>query len=161
MAEAADIDDVVEKKSSKLPILVGLLLAILGGGGGFFAVSNGMLFGDPEVAEEEPELPTPTAPEVAFVPMDPMLITLPPGSAARYLRFVAQLEVEKDAVDEVTTLLPRVVDVLNDYLRLVTVAQLEDPAHLMLLRAQILRRVQIVVGDGLVRDVLIMEFVLD
>ena len=55
---------------------------------------------------------------------------------------------------------PRILDVLNEYLRAVEEIELESPGSLTLLRAQMLRRIAIVVGDGLVRDLLILEFVL-
>ena len=32
--------------------------------------------------------------DVAFVPMEPIMISLPPGASARHLRFTGQLEVE-------------------------------------------------------------------
>jgi flagellar FliL protein len=57
--------------------------------------------------------------------------------------------------------MPRVVDVLNGFLRAVDVTDLEDPAALLRLRAQMLRRVQIVTGEGAVRDLLVMEFVVN
>lgn len=60
-----------------------------------------------------------------------------------------------------TTLLPRVVDTLNTYLRAVDVADLAAPAMAVKIRAQMLRRVQIVTGEGRVRDLLISEFVLN
>ena len=53
-------------------------------------------------------------------------------------------------------LMPRIQDVLNSYLRAVEVRQLEDPSALLRLRAQMLRRVQIVTGEGRVRDLLIL-----
>ncbi len=53
------------------------------------------------------------------------------------------------------------MDVLNGYLRAVDVPALEDPSSLIRLRAQMLRRVQIVTGEGRVRDLLIIEFVLN
>ncbi|MFL9503735.1 flagellar basal body-associated FliL family protein [Rhodopseudomonas palustris] len=40
-------------------------------------------------------------------------------------------------------------------------AEIEDPSAMARLRAQMLRRVQIVTGEGRVRDLLITEFVLD
>ena len=52
------------------------------------------------------------------------------------------------------------MDVLNSYLRAVAVSDLEDPSALVSLRAQMLRRIQLVTGEGRVRDLLIMEFVL-
>ena len=57
--------------------------------------------------------------------------------------------------------MPRVLDTLNTYLRAVDVADLENPAALAKLRAQMLRRVQVVTGEGRVRDLLVTEFVLN
>jgi flagellar FliL protein len=62
---------------------------------------------------------------------------------------------------EVTLLLPRIMDVLNGYLRAIDITQLEDPAALIRIRAHMLRRIQIVTGEGRVRDLLITEFVLN
>ena len=98
---------------------------------------------------------------VAFVAMDPIMISLAPGSSARHLRFAGQLEVTPEHVAEVAGLMPRVLDVLNTYLRAVEVRDLEAPASLARLRAQMLRRIQVVTGEGRVRDLLISEFVLN
>ena len=95
-----------------------------------------------------------------FVPVDPMVISLG-SSAARHLRFQAQLEVGAPHEAEVTKLMPRVVDVLNSYLRALEPEDLEASSALIRLRAQMLRRVQIVTGGDRVRDLLIMEFVLN
>lgn len=62
-------EDTPEKeptKKSKLPLIIGLVLALVGGGGGFFAVYSGMLFGaeshEKEVEIEHPEkLPDPNS----------------------------------------------------------------------------------------------------
>ena len=75
------------------------------------------------------------------------------------MRFVAQLEVPPNYVAEVESVKPRIIDMMNGYLRAVEIAELEDPTALMRLRGQILRRVQVVTGEGRVNDLLIMEFV--
>ncbi len=98
--------------------------------------------------------------DVAFVPMEPIAISLAPGASAKLLRFSGQLEVAPESAAEVAGLMPRVLDVLNTYLRAVDVQDLEEPAALVRLRAQMLRRVQVVTGEGKVRDLLITEFVL-
>ena len=98
--------------------------------------------------------------DVAFVAMEPIAISLKPGSGAKLLRFTGQLEVAPESAAEVAGLMPRVVDVLNTYLRAVEVRDLEEPAALVRLRAQMLRRVQVVTGEGKVRDLLVTEFVL-
>lgn len=163
MSEAEETEGEAPKKSSKLPLIIGLVLAIVGGGGGFFAVYSGMLLGGESHAEElaHEEEPAPDMPDVSFLPVDPMVISLGTHSDNRHLRFKAQLEVPSKYQSDVQTLMPRVVDVLNGYLRAMETADLEDPAMLTKLRAQMLRRVQIVTGQGRVRDLLIMEFVLN
>jgi flagellar FliL protein len=57
--------------------------------------------------------------------------------------------------------MPRIVDVLNTYLRALSLADMEERAALLRLRAQMLRRVQIVAGAGRINDLLVMEFVLN
>jgi flagellar protein FliL len=152
------------KKRSKLPLLLGLVLALAGGGGGFMAVQMGLIGGqaDDSHGEEEmalAELP-PIAP-VAYVAIDPLTVNLPRDSGRQFLRFVAQVEVVPDAASEVEQLRPRIVDVMNGYLRAVEPADFEDPAVLNHLRSQLLRRIQVVTGEGRVRDLLIQEFILN
>jgi len=166
MAEDAETpeetDEDAPAKRSKLPLILGLVLACLGGAGGFYAVNAGLIGGAGEEEEyvEEVEAAE-TLPELAFVPIETLVINLPEDARARHLLFTAQLEVDPQYTSEVEALLPRVVDILNGYLRAVKLSELEDPTALIRLRAQMLRRVQVVVGDGRVRDILIMEFVLN
>jgi len=157
MADIADPQDAAPKKKSKLPLVIGLILALLLGGGGFYATYSGLILGH----HEDAALPVEALPDIAFVPVDPLVITLAPGARARHLRFQAQLEVAKAHQAEVATLMPRILDVLNSYLRAVETKDLEDPVALIRLRAQMLRRVQIVTGEGRVRDLLVTEFVLN
>lgn len=163
MAETEELEEEAPKKKSKLPLLLGLLLAVVGGGGGFYATYSGMILGSDEHSEHadmEPETPVTNMPDVSFVPVDPLVISLN-DRPSQHLRFRAQLEVKSTHQDEVEALMPRVVDVLNSYLRAVDIEDLRDNAALVRLRAQMLRRVQVVTGGGRVNDLLIMEFVLN
>lgn len=154
------LEDPPPARKSKLPLLIGLVLALVLGGGGFYAVYAGLLFGSDHAEEEAvPELAP--LPDIAFVPIAPMVISLGEGGTARHLRFTAQVEVTKPHEAEVALLMPRILDVLNGYLRAIDVHDLEDPTALIRLRAQMLRRVQIVAGEGRVRDFLVTEFVLN
>ncbi len=149
-------------KKSKMPLVIGVVLALLGAGGGFYATWSGMILGsggESHAQDAEKEIKDPFA-DIAFVEIDPMVISIDARPERRLLRFRAQLEVPKSYQEDVTKLLPRVVDVLNSYLRALEVTDLEDQAALTRLRAQMLRRVQIVTGQGRVNDFLIMEFVL-
>ncbi len=149
-------------KSKKLPIILGLILALAGAGGGFYAVSSGLLASHHE-AEKHAQAAEPVddLPEIGFVEIPPILISLASGRSVQHLRFRAQLEVADGYQSDIELVQPRIVDVLNSYLRALDLTDLKDPMALTRLRAQMLRRVQIVAGKGRVRDLLIMEFVLD
>ena len=160
MAEAEEPQDAEPKKKSKLPLILGLVLFAALGGGGFYAVYSGLILGQPTASavagEHAGELP-----DIAFVALDPVTITLGDVSENIHLRLAAQLEVNAHMESEVVLLKPRILDVLNGYLRAVEVAELGDPHALVRLRSQMLRRIQIVTGEGRVRDLLVTEFVLN
>jgi flagellar FliL protein len=146
-----------KKKGGKLGLVLGIVLALAGGGGAFYAVNSGMILGSSDDHAEEEHVEQPDE-KVAFVPIDRIIVSM--GSQARYqLRFNAQLEVVPDKAEQVTLLMPRILDVLNGYLRAVDVEELEDPSALLNIRIQKLRRVQLVTGKGHVNDLLITEFV--
>jgi flagellar FliL protein len=145
-----------------LPLLIGLVLAAGGGAGGYWAVTAGPFAPAPDaVAEAAP--PGPAAPPltVAFVPLETLVISLGPGETSRHLMFTAELEVDPVHREEVALLSPRVLDVLNGYLRVISLSELSDPASLARLRAQMLRRIQVVTGPGRVHDLLVTQFVVN
>lgn len=158
----ADLAEEAPKKRSKLPLVIGALAAVLLGAGGFYATWSGLvaLPGSTSGPAHEGHEAAVATREVAFVALDPMVISLAPGARSRHLSFTAQLEVSKGNEAAVRQIVPRILDVLNGYLRAVDTADLENPAALVRLRAQMLRRVQMVTGEGLVRDLLVTEFVL-
>lgn len=158
MAEAPQI----VKKTSKVPLVLGLVAAMAGGAGGFYAAFSGLILSsEPSSNKVVRDANTGAMPDVAFVPVEPMTISMSPASQGRHLRFRAQLEVPSEHASEVETLLPRVVDVMNGYLRALETRDIENAAALIRIRSQLLRRVQIVTGKGRVNDLLIMEFVLN
>ena len=161
MSEASEAAASVPRKSGLKGILFGLVGAAALGGGGFYAVQSGLV--DSILAPEHgpQKLAASMLGDIAFVPMDPIMISLPPGSSSKLLRFTGQLEVTPAYAAEVTALMPRILDVLNTYLRAVEVRELEQPASAVRMRAQMLRRVQVVTGEGRVRDLLVTEFVMN
>jgi flagellar protein FliL len=144
---------------SRLPLLIGLVLALLLGGGGFYATYSGLLAPGTPSAEAGPEVAAPRGALPTFVPIDPITINLGARGQSRHLRFIAQLEVLPAHSAEVTRLMPRILDVMNTYLRAVDLPELEEPAALTRVRSQMLRRIQLVTGPGRVTDLLITEFV--
>ncbi len=140
-----------------LPLAVGGVLAVALGTAGFVAARSGLL----PLPAAAPAPAAAPGRDAAFVPVPPVIVTLGPGSRHRHLRFVAQLEVAPAEAAAVERLMPRVLDVLNGYLRAVEPAELEQTGALFRLRAQMLRRIRTVVGEGRVHDLLVTEFVLN
>ncbi|MAU53571.1 MAG: flagellar basal body protein FliL [Roseovarius sp.] len=154
----------VGRERSRLPLILGLGLAVLGGAGGFLAVRAGLVpFADhpPDAAAGAPAPHAVDLAHLVFVPVEPLIVSYAEAERSRHLRFRAELEVPAAEASEVARVMPRVVDVLNTYLRALRLADLEERSALLRLRGQMLRRVQAVVGEGRVNDLLVMEFVLD
>lgn len=157
-----------KKKGVLIPLVIGLVLALGLGGGAFWAFRAGPLahvfaadsHSDTDAQEDHSHTPS-TIGEVAFVPLDVVTISLGNQGGGRHLIFQAQLEVEAVHQAEVELLKPRVLDVLNSYLRVIDVAELGEPSSLLRLRGQMLHRVQIVTGEGRVRDLLVTQFVVN
>jgi flagellar FliL protein len=97
----------------------------------------------------------------AYVALDPLVVNLPRDSGRQFLSFAAQLDVAPEYVAEVEGLKPRIVDAMNSYLRAVEPADFEHAEVLVSLRAQLLRRIQVITGEGRVRDLLVQEFILN
>lgn len=166
-AEIAEIDtaeDTGGKKKGKMGMILALVALLLGGGGGFYASYSGLLKlpfgGGEEQAEKKPKKKNHGEPTVAFVSTGEMVISLSSHSQSRHLMIEAELEVAPEDIPQLELLRPRFLDVFNTYLRAVEEADLQDPGSLPRLRSQLLRRVQIVTGHDLVRDILITRFVM-
>jgi flagellar FliL protein len=162
----AESEETPKKKRGGLmvPLLVGMVLAALGGGGGYWAVTMGPFAtgsGDEAAAAENTDSDGMSAPDVVFVPLDPVVISLGPETRGQHLMFAAHLEVPRQHEAEVAHLVPRVVDVLNSYLRVINLEEVSEPTSLAILRAQLLRRIQVVTGPGRVQDLLVTQFVVN
>lgn len=161
METAVETDEAIPAKKSKKPLIIGVLLALICGGGGFYSVFAGLILAPDHGMSESAHDDVPALPDVAFVPIDPVIVALGEGNQSRHLKFTAQVEVTSAHVADVTLLVPRILDVFNSYLSAVDPMTLEESAAIVRVRAQLLRRIQVVTGEGRVRDLLITEFVLN
>lgn len=96
-----------------------------------------------------------------FIAVEPFVISLGPQIEAEHLRLTVAIEADPEMAEDVEALIPRIRDVLNTFLRAVDARVFEDPYAMLRLRAQMLRRVQLVSPQGAVRDLLIQDFVLN
>jgi flagellar FliL protein len=149
------------ERSGRMMIVLAIPAAIVAGAAGFAAAWMGLVPISGHADHGAVEGTHQPSPDVAFVPID--AVTIPLGEAGRHqlLRLGAQLEVAPAQAANVAHLMPRILDVINAYLRAVDVAELDDRAALVRIRAHLLRRIKIVTGDTGVRDLLITEFLLN
>lgn len=177
--QEAELEETPKKKGMLVPLLLGLFLAGIGGIGGYWTVTSGPLaatsttdsdhaaagggsHGSEDDDEDAPATrPRPELDQVAFVTLDSLVVNIGSDTSQRHLLFEAELEVAPGDADDVSHLVPRVMDVMNSYLRVLDMQELSDPRTLMRVRAQLLRRIQIVTGDVLVRDLLVTQFVVN
>ncbi|MFT5796701.1 MAG: flagellar FliL protein [Candidatus Azotimanducaceae bacterium] len=162
MSDVTAADQIERKKPSKLPIILGLIAGLLGAGGGFYTTYFGQIFAKESPTDVERKITQlENLADIGFVEVAPIIVTLRPGSSNKHLSFRSQLEVPKQYREDVEHLLPRIVDVMNGYLRALETEDFESPAIIVRLRSQLLRRIQVVTGIERVNNLLVMEFVLN
>ncbi len=98
---------------------------------------------------------------VAFVNLEPLVISLGPNANSEYLKISISLETTDLQKKKIEHLVPKFRDVLNTYLRAVDESDIAEPAAMIRLRAQMLRRVQLIAPPDTVENVLITDFVLN
>lgn len=168
MSDATVEEQAGEPKRAKWPLILGIALLPIGGAGGYFAAQSGLLGAgaapDETAAEVAPasryEDPVPLG-DVGFVDVPAVVINSGTSGQARTVRLQVTIEVPAQRVQAVTTVVPRVQDVLNSYLRALDPADFERPGALDRVRGQLLRRVKLVAGDENVRDLLVLEFIVN
>lgn len=89
-----------------------------------------------------------------------IVISIRPSGRVRRLKLAIAVETDIDSEAAFLARDLRIRDALNTYLRAVDVAALEDPAAMDRIRAQIARRIELVVSPTPVRAVLITDFIL-
>jgi len=157
-AAPAQLD--VPKKKGLRPIVIGLAGAIALGGGGFYAVYSGWVLAS-DTQSTAQEKPDKTQALPSYLPIEQLNLSLANPEGARHLRLSAHIEVADGRLAEAEALRPRFLAVINTYLRAIEPRDLQETTALIRLRAQILRRLQMVAGEDLIDDFLITEFILN
>jgi flagellar FliL protein len=155
-----------KRSKRKLLLLLLLPLLLLGGGGtaAFLfvpAVQEAMRKIMPGGGEAQAEAaPGAPAGHGAFVEFPEMTITLPNGGRPRQLRLKLAAEIAGDpALVQPDLLSPRVYDSLVLYLRTLRDSELEGALAMDRLRGDLHRRLELLLGPGKLRDVLVTSFV--
>ncbi|MEM7169541.1 MAG: flagellar basal body-associated FliL family protein [Pseudomonadota bacterium] len=170
-AVAEDLGGDVEVEATKkkglsgkklvLFIVLPLLLIIGGAAGAYFAGLLDPLLGVQEEMADQERLPdvVETTPS-AYYDLPEMLVNLNTGGGrkASYLKITISLELsDEEHIIQLEQVLPRVIDNFQVYLRELRVDDLKGSAGLQRLREELLLRVSATLPEGVVRDVLFKE----
>jgi flagellar FliL protein len=151
-----------QKKSRfalKLPSLKFLIigvaaLALIGTGVGAYL----MFFSHPHEAKVEPE----AAKVAVFVDLPEVLVNLANGNADRtqYLKIKVVLELpNQKMIEQITPIMPRVMDAFQTYLRELRPSDLDGSAGLYRLKEELTRRVNASIAPARINAVLFKEIV--
>lgn len=135
--------------------LIVILVSLLAGGGGFASTYLGLwspraLLGS--VGQE-------AAPALDFVEVPPLSVTIP-GPNPRRVQVGLALEISESGRGRVEHLMPRVIDTATAFLTGIAPEAYDRRGILEIIRAELRTRIMQVVDDGLVKDVLLTEFIL-
>ncbi|MBV9829024.1 MAG: flagellar basal body-associated FliL family protein [Alphaproteobacteria bacterium] len=158
-AEASDGPPPKKGGKKKLIIFAAIALLLGGAGGGAYFFAPG-LFGKQPVSQEASKAELP-APKPVFVELPEMSLSLPNGSQARQLRIKIALELiaKGPEAPQPQVLSPKVYDALLTYLRTLTDSEVQGSLAIDRIRGDLFRRLELLLGPNVVRDVLITSLV--
>jgi flagellar FliL protein len=136
----------------KFLIIAGAAVLLLAGAGGYF------FFARP--AEHKVE--TPAVEPVVFVDLPEILVNLsnPGADRTQYLKVKVVLELpEQKMIEQITPIMPRVMDAFQTYLRELRPSDLDGSAGLYRLKEELTRRVNVAIAPSRINAVLFKEIV--
>jgi flagellar protein FliL len=155
--EAGEEEAAASKRKLPLKLIIAAAAALvfLGGGG----AAAYFVFG----TTKEVKSTTPAAKPVAFIDLPDVLVNLSGmgNDRPQYLKVKIVLEVPDQAlVQQVQTVMPRVMDAFQTYLRELRPTDLEGSAGLYRLREELTRRVNLAVEPRRINAVLFKEIII-
>ncbi len=152
------------KKKRKLGLLIGISVIplLLGGAAAAYFLVPGVsekIHG--MTAAKEDAHSAPVVPRPVFVDLAEMAVTLPNGGQTRQLRIRISLELMKTGHDlpPPDILTPRVYDALLTYLRTLGDSDIDNAMAIDRIRGDLFRRLNLILGTEVVRDVLVTSLV--
>jgi flagellar protein FliL len=147
------------KKKGKLGLILVIFGILLAAGGGI-AVGYLGLIPPALLGGSKAKAKLPNIEETIFVKLPPIIIPLGENANAKHLRAIFTVETDPTYENRIKKLQPRLMDMLNTYLRAIEEKELTNPERFQNLQAQMLRRARLVAGEGAVKNLLVQEFIL-
>jgi flagellar FliL protein len=167
MAEEKDINEQEQpKKKSKFKLILISLIVVFLVVAGFLAYL--FLFSNNAAIQTETALPTdaqtaPAAKGSSIGPLysfDTFIVNLADPGGIRYLKVSMQAEVDSNKViDEIEKRNPQVRDLILTVLSSKTYAEVSTPQGKIALKQEIIRRLNLILTTGTVRNVFFTEFI--
>ncbi len=162
-AAKQESDEGASKKKKRSPLLliaaIPVVLIAAGAAAYFFVPGISEKANGLTAHKEAPvELPSPGP---VFAELPEMSVTLPNGGQARQLRIRISLELMQTTPQPTpaAVLTPKVYDALLIYLRTLTDSEVDNSLAIDRIRGDLFRRLTLVLGPNVVRDVLITSLV--
>lgn len=151
-----------KRRGKKLFLLLGVIILLGGGGGAAWQFVPGLADKVHTLIGHHEQVATVASSRPVFIDLPEMALTLPNGGRPRQMRIKLSVELVPGASQQQATeaLSPRVYDALLTYLRTLQDGEVDGGLGLDRLRADLYRRLELVVGPGVLRDVLITSLVL-
>ncbi|WP_298437055.1 flagellar basal body-associated protein FliL [uncultured Jannaschia sp.] len=159
MADDADNGAKSASRGGALKWIAVLVLGLGLGAGGFYVMFTGAA-DDVLAWKGESDTGSVASSSLTFLELEPIIVSIGGPGSIRNLRFRASLQIAPDADSLARSLQPRMMDIATTYLRAVPMDMLEEPTSLIRIRAQLLRRFQMLTGPDAVEDLLVSEFVM-
>jgi flagellar FliL protein len=160
--EAHDAPAPRKRRGKKLFLLLGVLVVLGGGAGAAFQFVPGVADKVQAMLGHHEQAVAAVSTHPVFIDLPEMALTLPNGGRPRQMRIKLSVELARGASEQQATeaLSPRVYDALLTYLRTLQDGEVDGGLGMDRLRADLYRRLELVVGPGVLRDVLITSLVL-
>jgi len=149
--------------NKKLPIVAGAALLVVAGGGGaafYFLGGASQPASGTRLAAATPPVPI-VPPQVSFFDMPDIVVNIQSADGApTYLKLSLALELQSDDQKAgIQTLMPRVVDEFQSYLRELRIDDLKGSAGVLRLKEELLRRINVAAAPYRIKDVLLKEMI--
>ncbi len=146
-------------KKSKFGLILVIIGILLAGGGGV-AVGYLGLIPHNLLEKSKEEVKLPDIDNTVFITLPAIIIPLGEHANAKHLRAIFSIETDPNYKKRIDKLKPRLMDMLNTYLRAVEEKELTQPERFQNLQAQMLRRARLVAGENAIKNLLVQDFVL-
>lgn len=151
-----------KRRGKTLFLLLGFVLLLGGGAGAVWRFAPGMADKALALIGHHEQSVAAVSNRPVFIDLPEMALTLPNAGHPRQMRIKLSVELAQGTSQQqaAEALSPRVYDALLTYLRTLRDGEVDGGLGLDRLRADLYRRLELVVGPGVLRDVLITSLVL-